>query len=324
MKAITFECETITPMFLGGADGRTPELRAPSIKGLMRFWWRAMNGHLSPEDLKEEEVKIFGGSGKKEGKSSFSIKIKEIEILNGGQYPPLPHHTNNWCNSAKGCKFSRRGKCTKSYKSACISVNSKFETEILLNDPSVETTLKNLFILTSVLGGLGKRARRGFGCFKIIEGDNEQFPFDYSISSISNLLNSIEPNFKIENDKIVMNKEAHQEAIYPYVKEIELGEKVKKYGDLLLKISKNSSEFDCYYTGFAEKIHLKNKSENKRLSSPIYISILSNNGFYHPIITTLNCVFEKDVFDRLKNKRKKSDFSKNFKQAILAGGNYDG
>ncbi|OPX29474.1 MAG: type III-B CRISPR module RAMP protein Cmr1 [Candidatus Omnitrophica bacterium 4484_171] len=46
MKTITFECETITPMFLAGADGRTPELRPPSIKGAMRFWWRAMNGHL--------------------------------------------------------------------------------------------------------------------------------------------------------------------------------------------------------------------------------------------------------------------------------------
>ncbi len=43
MRSITFECETITPMFLACADGKTPELRPPSIKGLMRFWWRAMN-----------------------------------------------------------------------------------------------------------------------------------------------------------------------------------------------------------------------------------------------------------------------------------------
>ncbi len=43
MRSITFECETITPMFLARADGKTPELRPPSIKGLMRFWWRAMN-----------------------------------------------------------------------------------------------------------------------------------------------------------------------------------------------------------------------------------------------------------------------------------------
>jgi len=47
-------------MFLAGADGKTPELRAPSIKGAVRFWWRAMNGCLSIKDLKEKESEIFG------------------------------------------------------------------------------------------------------------------------------------------------------------------------------------------------------------------------------------------------------------------------
>ncbi len=57
MKTIEFECETITPMFLAGADGKTPELRPPSIKGLMRFWWRAINGHLPLNNLKSFTAK---------------------------------------------------------------------------------------------------------------------------------------------------------------------------------------------------------------------------------------------------------------------------
>ncbi len=76
MNIIKFECETVTPMFLAGADGKTPELRPPSIKGAMRFWWRAMNGHISIKELKEEEGEIFGGSGEKEGRSKFGIRIK--------------------------------------------------------------------------------------------------------------------------------------------------------------------------------------------------------------------------------------------------------
>jgi CRISPR-associated protein Cmr1 len=76
MKTIAFECETITPMFLGSADGRTPELRPPSIKGAMRFWWRAMNGHLSLEDVKKEEAELFGGSGEKEGRSRIVLRVK--------------------------------------------------------------------------------------------------------------------------------------------------------------------------------------------------------------------------------------------------------
>ena len=62
MQTITFTCETITPMFLNGADGTTPELRAPSIKGALRFWWRAMNGHLTIRELQKREVELFGGS----------------------------------------------------------------------------------------------------------------------------------------------------------------------------------------------------------------------------------------------------------------------
>ncbi|MBK8563977.1 MAG: type III-B CRISPR module RAMP protein Cmr1 [Saprospiraceae bacterium] len=38
MKTITFTCKTITPMFLNGADGQTPELRPSSIKGVLRYW----------------------------------------------------------------------------------------------------------------------------------------------------------------------------------------------------------------------------------------------------------------------------------------------
>lgn len=36
-------CEIITPMFLGGADNSPdaePELRPPSIRGAMRWWFR--------------------------------------------------------------------------------------------------------------------------------------------------------------------------------------------------------------------------------------------------------------------------------------------
>jgi len=77
MKTVTFSCETITPMFMYGADGKTPELRPASIKGVMRFWWRAINGDLPLDDLKKQEDEIFGNTEKK---SSFSIKIKNYRF----------------------------------------------------------------------------------------------------------------------------------------------------------------------------------------------------------------------------------------------------
>jgi CRISPR type III-B/RAMP module RAMP protein Cmr1 len=79
MKTVTFSCETITPMFMYGADSKTPELRPASIKGVMRFWWRAINGDLPLDKLKKQEYEIFGSTEKK---SSFSIKIKNYRFQN--------------------------------------------------------------------------------------------------------------------------------------------------------------------------------------------------------------------------------------------------
>ena len=84
MEKITFTCETITPMFLAGADGMTPELRAPSIKGALRFWWRAMNGDLSLEELKRREAEIFGGTSPAR-RSSVVISVSPNEIPSNNQ-----------------------------------------------------------------------------------------------------------------------------------------------------------------------------------------------------------------------------------------------
>jgi len=42
----TVTLETVTPLFLGGADPRgAPELRAPALRGAMRYWlWTALGG----------------------------------------------------------------------------------------------------------------------------------------------------------------------------------------------------------------------------------------------------------------------------------------
>ncbi len=89
-----FELETITPMFMGGADPRQSELRAPSIKGAMRFWWRAMNGHLSLNELIKQEAEIFGDSGE-HGRSKIIIRLKDIEIKTE-RISLTPHHRERY------------------------------------------------------------------------------------------------------------------------------------------------------------------------------------------------------------------------------------
>ena len=46
MQEVTFDVQTVTPLFLAGADQATAELRAPSFRGEMRYWLRALVGGL--------------------------------------------------------------------------------------------------------------------------------------------------------------------------------------------------------------------------------------------------------------------------------------
>ena len=41
MRTITATIEVVTPMFLGGADQSPDGIRPSSVKGALRFWWRA-------------------------------------------------------------------------------------------------------------------------------------------------------------------------------------------------------------------------------------------------------------------------------------------
>ncbi|MGQ9600679.1 MAG: RAMP superfamily CRISPR-associated protein, partial [Anaerolineae bacterium] len=54
MQRLTVTLETVTPLFLGGADPRgAPELRAPSFRGATRYWLRAaLGGTIGDNDLK--------------------------------------------------------------------------------------------------------------------------------------------------------------------------------------------------------------------------------------------------------------------------------
>ncbi len=168
MKTITFICETITPMFLSGADGQTPELRPPSIKGALRFWWRAMNGG-DWKTLKKREDEIFGSTEKK---SKLLIATKH-----------KPFKTSD--EDLEGRKIEVDGKDfkidilgyllygiydnkTKTNNRHYIKTNEKFTVELSTNlsDELIKQVIASFFCV-SYFGGIGAKSRNGFGRFYV-------------------------------------------------------------------------------------------------------------------------------------------------------------
>lgn len=270
MKTIIFKCETITPMFLAGADGKTPELRVPSLKGALRFWWRALNANLVTEnngkedysDLKRQESAIFGGTdsgGRSKdsgGRSKVIISIDK-QATNIGSASPTPHNP----------RFSK----------SAFAIGSNFEMTINVIDNDVMTAeqVKSLFIVVSLLGGLGNRSRRGFGSFKIIEIDNTKFEQPNDVKEIEKIIKSINQAYPFDN--VTAN--------YPFVKSIEIGQvdrdNTKKIGQATHTIKGQ------FRNNYGDAMG----DSNPRFSSPIYVSVIKkNDGKLYPIITTLNTV----------------------------------
>lgn len=305
MKKTTFECETVTPMFLAGVDGQTPELRPPSIKGLMRFWWRAMNGHLSIKDLKRKESEIFGSSDEKIGRSKFSIRIDDalINLDKPYKYKPLPHHTGDSnCPYLSSCGSKNKPKkCNKGFKLNAVKPEIRFK--LVLSSPDKYLGIDNMIKVTMILGGLGRRARRGFGSFRILKVNGQSYNFEYNLKYILNLVNDISNGkYEIENSRIVLKESLN--AQYPFLKEIQSGKEYDSWEELLDKIGEASHKHNIDSLGFAEG--------KNRLASPIYVSVLkdSKNNKYLPIISTLNTAFEdKSVINK--------EGQNAFKEAIL-------
>ncbi len=96
MEKLEATFRIVTPMFIGGAD-QTPDdgIRPPSVKGALRFWWRALNwGRFYKQEqdetnalkaLHKEEGRLFGLSAKTKkgkplgGQGTFLMTVRHNE-----------------------------------------------------------------------------------------------------------------------------------------------------------------------------------------------------------------------------------------------------
>lgn len=260
MEELKLTCEVITPMFMAGADEKTPELRPSEFKGMMRFWWRAIKAEDDIERLKKEEAKLFGGTREGEGKSKVKIRIfpRKLEI---GKAKPLPHHE------------------TKQFELSSILPTSTFEVVLSCRNNSEIDFYKDLFLASIVLGGFGKRSRRGFGSIRAVSINDELFRQNIDLNFIAGLLNRIRNNtYRVEEGKIINNKRGGN---YPWIKKIEVGKRVDNFNDLLKKIGQASHNNSNPSLGFTAP----------RMASPIYVSVIRQIGGYIPVVTTLNSRF---------------------------------
>ncbi len=276
-----FTCEIVTPMFIGGANPNKAELRTASIKGALRFWWRALHPFYDLKTLKVKEAERFGDANET-GKSRLKIVIRSKKTGKPKGFSPLPHR--------RDVRFRFNG----------FPPDGEFSVEL---HGTEEDFL--LFELFTILGGLGKRSRRGFGSIRIKKMKGENYPQNIDRDRVSCLLETLTGNsfLKTDGNKITLNLHNINinENKYPFIKSIEFGDGCKSYEMLLEIIGKSSHDNNSECTGFTRG--------RERFSSPVYVSIAKEGDSYFPVITTLNMAYRYEL--------NCSDKADNFKKQIL-------
>jgi len=215
MNTLEATYSIVTPMFIGDAEQKATSLRPPSIKGALRFWWRALHwksylqkthGHGEAlQRLHEQEGRLFGQAARDE--QNRQVGGQGCFILQVAQQPKLNPKENRWPENKTGSGYLGFGlmesgdKARHNYQAhrdALIETN-QFTVSLIFkpNTPQADIDgIEKTLQVWGLLGGLGGRARRGFGSVSLVSFKRPQKQletFDYNESQyrqqINNLLN---------------------------------------------------------------------------------------------------------------------------------------
>ncbi|RMD64753.1 type III-B CRISPR module RAMP protein Cmr1 [Candidatus Parcubacteria bacterium] len=181
MKKVSVTLETVTPLFLSGSDQNTVELRAASIRGQLRYWYRALLGGLGitqSSRLHELESQVFG---KEERGSRVLVRVKDIHFADGR----IKQNRELDIGYDKVKRQTRRPGLTYLLYSTQLGGNRRpyadvgttFMLDLSCFDKDAEKWLRlaacALWCWTH-LGGLGTRARRGGGDIQVKDIKDEK------------------------------------------------------------------------------------------------------------------------------------------------------
>ncbi|MDW8381478.1 MAG: type III-B CRISPR module RAMP protein Cmr1 [Verrucomicrobiota bacterium] len=201
MKTETFHFELITPCFCGGAEPeKQAEIRAPSIRGQLRWWFRTLGGFKSLAargiSVRDQEALIFGTTAGKQGQAG-----KLIMRLTSPQPPSQPTNADDLRAGMDtplgyalfplrpfGGSDGKRGKIAEGAQ-VCVSVLWRGEANLW-------DSVRALLAIWGHLGWLGFRGRRAFGAVRLI---SPSLPLNNALSHFSAVKNVVVHELPVPN-----------------------------------------------------------------------------------------------------------------------------
>lgn len=285
-----------------------PEFRLTEIKSSMRFWFRALWRFKSYDEskkideiseMKEVEEELFGNTAHK---SPITFRIVSNDFTNieyGFGKHLVGYNKDKKRPSNISCFLSKNEFIFNIYVfKRMIDENKKIDTDKLIE------LYDSLLKLSLILGGIGKRSRRGCGVFKIndviVEKSEDIVRYIVDFMKCLGIKESFEVENNNENYKYFRIK--RRDAVtfeYPYVEEI--------------LICKECISEEDFYTKIKTAIDNTRKDNlgyntRGRLACPIYVTCYGDINKLYPIIVKLHNTNISKNYDK---------YYAMFKEAIL-------
>lgn len=173
--------EVVTPILGGAVQTRTLDdldiIRAPTVRGHLRFWWRALNAanYEKPEDLYHRESQIWGGAAGDAGERSLvELRIEvacaadsdnsDIDLQQTpGAYALWPARAEKKQGQVTRPAVPRR------------KPGTRFRLTLVV-PADLDVEIRNVVRAWLLFGGYGSRTRRGLGSFKVLEDEGALLP----------------------------------------------------------------------------------------------------------------------------------------------------
>jgi CRISPR type III-B/RAMP module RAMP protein Cmr1 len=187
MNTETFHLELITPCFCGGAEPeKRAEIRAPSIRGQLRWWFRTLGGFksLASTPVPRQEAIIFGSTAGDEGRAGkLGVRIRHAPLpstltKDDVEFKAPVGSDRGYLAFPLRSKRDRRTKAVTEYKGRALYDSEdkggkrlglpQFHLETIWHGEAwIREDITALIVVLGELGSLGFRARRALGALAL-------------------------------------------------------------------------------------------------------------------------------------------------------------
>lgn len=160
MTSKRFDLEFITPAYLTGANQNHAELRSPSIRGELRWWFRALGG------TSEQECVVFGGVHGEPTASKVVVRVVDVRAKHADLPRIVAMSDFGYIHYFASVSGKRDG-INRIQRDAFFFPGTRYTVDVVLRGTKLASADEDLLWRTVEaawrLGALGLRSTRGCG-----------------------------------------------------------------------------------------------------------------------------------------------------------------